>query len=148
MSRSSACGDPRVTELVWDVDACGTCAGNEGATIRTGDDGDWRPEQLLALSLESDLMSGFIRLARQRGLRVLGYVSAAHFHPRAAGRARSHLCVHPCIVVGSQADAERARGIMAEVYAHSELVALLRDAPRLELDVTAIDEQRLEIGQS
>lgn len=147
MSRSSTCAGPRVTELVWDVDACGTCAGDEGATIRTGEDGDWRPEQLLALSIESDLMSRFIVLARRRGLPVLGYVSAAHLHPHAVGRERPHLCVHPCIVVGNPADAERARGIMAEAYAHSGMVALLRDAPRLEVDVTTIDEQRLEMSQ-
>ncbi len=142
------CGGPRVTELVWDIDACGTCTGSEGITIRAGEDGDWQPEQLLALAFESELMSGFMRLARQRGLEVLGYVSAAQYRQGEAGTPRPRLCIHPCVVVGSRSDAERARGLMAEAYARCELAGLLRDRPRLELEVTTIDEQAVTVADA
>ena len=134
-------GSPRVTELVWDIDASGTCTGSDGATIRTGEGGDWDSEQLLALALESDLMESFLRLARQRGLAVLGYVSAAHFHPADRTGNPARLCVHPCVVVGSAAAAKFARGLMAEAYARWDLARLLRERPRLEFDVTTVEEQ-------
>ncbi len=140
MTRGHGCGAPRVTELVWDIDACGTCTGVEGATIRTGPTGEWEPDQLLALGLESDLMVTFLRLARQRGLQILGYVSAAHFHRADRPGRTPRVCVHPCVVVGSTTDAAHARGVMAEAYARWELAMLLRDPPRLEFEVTTVEQ--------
>ena len=136
MTRPCGSDAPQPRRLIWDIDA----------ETPTGEGGDWDPRQLFALAVSNDLKSAFLRLARNRGLVVLAYVSAAHIHSGGPHSRHPRLCVHPCIVVGSPADAEHARGIMAEAYAGWDLANLLRDRPRLELEVTVVDASIAECG--
>lgn len=97
---------PFSSETVWNTGLSGTGSAG-GRTLSVGFEGDWAPEHLLLLSVESCYMSTFFSLAYAAGLDVLGYVSNARFEQ--SGHGAPAISLAPCIVVGSPMSATLAR---------------------------------------
>ena len=97
---------PFSSETVWNTGLSATGSAG-GRTLSVGFEGDWAPEHLLLLSVESCYMSTFLSLAYAAGLEVLGYVSNARLEHGVHGAPAISLA--PCIVVGTPMHATLAR---------------------------------------
>lgn len=128
---------PFSSETVWNSGLAATGKAG-GRSLSSGFDGDWVPEHLLLLALESCFMSTFLSLAYVSDLEVLGYVSSAHLERPAAPRAAPSVSLAPCIVVTSAGDASRARELVAETSEQSVLARLLGSRLKVAADVRVV----------
>ena len=126
------------TQLIWDCECAGTAQAQSGSCLKIGPQTDWSAERLLVAAAESDLMSVFMRLAREAGLEVLGYISAAEsdLHAEAAGRPR--VVVRPCIVVGREEDRARVGRLVAQTGDHSPIARALGDTLQFQAEVVVV----------
>ena len=94
----------------------------------------WFPEALLVAAIDTDLMDRFVRLARQRGYRVVSYESSAvaQLETSEDGRAQlTTVVLRPQVAVeGASPDA--VRGLLQEALATSDLGEALTLALQLQ----------------
>jgi organic hydroperoxide reductase OsmC/OhrA len=116
------------TETVWDGGSSGTgvCADGHELSFGRGE-GGWTPEQLLLLGAESSLMEAVLTAARNAGVDVLGYISTGHLDVPDESGAAPRLKLHPCVVVASVDDAQRA-ALLSTAVAEASLVGRLLGA--------------------
>jgi organic hydroperoxide reductase OsmC/OhrA len=129
---------PFTTETVWNAGLAGTGLSGEGRSLTVGHEGEWSPEHLLLLAVESCFMSTLLALARADGVDILGYVSNAQLHPPDDPQAALSILLNPCIVVLSQADAERIRVLARQAREESVVARALGRGLVLALDVRAV----------
>ncbi len=79
-----------------------------------GPEGNWSPENLFVASIETCLMLTFISLARSRKLEFTAYESRAEglLEPVYGKHVVSKVTVRPRITVKSEAEREKAKGIV------------------------------------
>ncbi len=128
---------PFSSETVWNTGLAGTGTAG-GASLSAGFEGDWAPEHLLLLAIESCFMSTFLSLAYVSRLDVLGYVSNARLEHAGAHASSPSISLAPCIVVRSEEDAAQARGLVHEASRESVLVRLLGSRVRLAPEVRIV----------
>jgi organic hydroperoxide reductase OsmC/OhrA len=132
---------PFSSETIWNAGLSATGSAG-GHSLSAGFEGDWAPEHLLLLAVESCYMSTFLSLAYASGLEVLGYVSNARFEQASAHPASAPVVsLAPCIVVGTADDAVRARQLVAESTRASAVARLI--GPRLKVlaDVRVVPDR-------
>jgi hypothetical protein len=127
-----------VTETVWDSGLTGTASTDEGRSLAIGDEGAWTPEHLLLFAAEGSYMASLLSLVQREGIDVLGYLSTAELHPTAVRQVPPSVLLLPCIVVGSDADAERVRAFARDAIEESPIARLLGDRLQVVLDVRAV----------
>lgn len=131
---------PFSSEMVWNAGLSATGSAG-GRSMSAGFEGDWAPEHLLLLALESCYMSTFLSLAYMQGLDILGYVSNARLEHGAHQGAAPAVSLAPCIVVGTPMDATIAREL-ASAASHESVVARLLGARlRVTPDVRLVADQ-------
>jgi len=121
---------PFSSETVWNTGLSGTGVAG-GRSLSVGFEGDWSPEHLLLLSVESCYMSTFLSLSYAAGLNVLGFVSNSRLEQGSHGASAPSISLAPCIVVGSAADATLARETAEASVRESVLGRML--GPRLHV---------------
>lgn len=121
------------TETVWNAGLAGTGAAVGGRSLLVGEGADWTPEHLLLLAAESSIMTALLEQTARSGVDLLGYVSNGRLSPDAQGPPQIFVSV--CIVVGSELDAERTRGLLEEVKGRSVVARLLGSRLVLLADV-------------
>lgn len=132
---------PFSSEMVWNTGLAATGTAG-GRSLSAGFDGDWAPEHLLLLAVESCFMSTFLSLAYVSRLDVLGYVSNARLehsgphHPTAPS-----ISLAPCIVVGTTEDAGQARELATEAARESVVARLLGTRLRIAPDVRVVAQR-------
>ena len=94
---------PENIQIVWDAGSECTAQAAAGQFLHVCPEGDWSPEQLLLAAAESSLLVAFTRLAKERGLEVLGYVSSAGI-TRSPRRGHVRIVVRPCVAIAQAAD--------------------------------------------
>lgn len=130
---------PFSSETVWNTGLSG--AGSAGGrSLNTGFDGDWAPEHLLLLSIESCFMSTFLSLAYVQGLEVLGFVSNARLEHGAHLSAAPSVSLAPCIVVSTPMDAVIAHELVNATMRESVLARLLGARLRVTPDVRLVSD--------
>lgn len=133
---------PFSSETVWNTGLSATGSAG-GRSLSAGFEGDWAPEHLLLLAVESCYMSTFLSLAYASGLDVLGYVSNARFeHGSSAHRPSAPIVsLAPCIVVGSATEAALARELAGESARESAVARLLGPRLKVAADVRVVPER-------
>jgi uncharacterized OsmC-like protein len=129
------------TELVWDAETTGTGTADDGRVLRVGPHGEWSPEELLSLAAEASLMAAVLSAAERTNLEILGYVSSAGLMAASDGAEPSELVVTPCIVVGSQSDAQVARRLAIVAARRCSIRRILGSRLRIEPRVVVIAEK-------
>ena len=129
---------PFTTETVWNAGLVGTGMSGEGRSLTVGHDGEWSPEHLLLLAAESCFMSTLLALARADGIDVLGYVSSGQLHVPDDPQAVLSILLTPCIVVSTDRDAERIRGLVRQAREESVVARTLGRGLTVALDVRAV----------
>ncbi|MGC4084282.1 MAG: hypothetical protein QM736_19775 [Vicinamibacterales bacterium] len=128
---------PFSSETVWNTGLAAT--GNAGGrSLSVGFEGDWAPEHLLLLAVESCFMSTFLSLAYVAGLEVLGYVSNARIEHAAHQAALPSISLAPCIVVGSPVDVTIARELAGASVRESAVARVLGPRLRVVPDVRLV----------
>lgn len=132
---------PFSSETVWNTGLSATgCAG--GRTLSAGFEGDWAPEHLLLLAIESCYMSTFLSLAYASGLEVLGYVSNARLeHSGPHQSATPAVSLAPCIVVASASEASLARELALEAARESAVARVMGTRLRVTADVRTVPDR-------
>jgi len=110
-------------ELVWDEDLNATAVTEGGEPIRVGPAARLSPQHLLALAASSCLMTTLLRLAREAGIDVEGYVSSARLRETAGEP--PEVALAPCVVVESDEDRERIEELWPQALELSPTVLLL-----------------------
>jgi organic hydroperoxide reductase OsmC/OhrA len=128
---------PFSSELVWNAGLSATGSAG-GRSLTAGFEGDWAPEHLLLLAVESCFMSTFLSLAYAAGLDVLGYVSSARLEQPPHQTAAPVVSLTPCIVVGSATDATFAREFAGEAGRESIVSRLLGPKLRINPDIRIV----------
>lgn len=131
---------PFTTETVWNAGLAGTGMSGEGRSLTVGHEGEWGPEHLLLLAAESCFMSTLLALARTEGIDVLGYVSNGQLHVPDDPQAALTILLTPCIVVLTEADAERIRALARQARDESIVARTLGAGLTVALDVRAVPE--------
>jgi len=130
---------PFTTETVWNAGLAGTGVSGEGRSLTVGHDGEWNPEHLLLLAAESCFMSTLLALARAEGVDVLGYVSNGQLQIPDDPQADLTVLLTPCIVVLTDADAERIRALARRARSESVVARTLGTAGlTVALDVQVV----------
>lgn len=99
------------------------------------DEGRWVPESLLVGAVEGRTLLAFLDRAREAGVPVLFYQSSAMARMVAAPGRPPHftdLIVRPHVAVPTDADAEAARLIFADLPGHCFPSSILQLTPRIE----------------
>jgi organic hydroperoxide reductase OsmC/OhrA len=113
--------------LVWDTARRGrtSALGKPDIEIGSppefkGEAGVWAPEEMLVAALNACMMLTFVSFAQSKKLEFVAYESAAEgLLANVDGKYRIvEINVRPIVVLGSEADIEPARAIMAEVKAN------------------------------
>ncbi len=113
--------------LVWDTARRGRTSAPGKPDIEIGsppefkgEAGVWAPEEMLVAALNSCMMLTFVSFAQSKKLEFVAYESAAEgLLANVDGKYRIvEINVRPIVVLGSEADVEPARAIMAEVKAN------------------------------
>jgi organic hydroperoxide reductase OsmC/OhrA len=131
---------PFSSETVWNAGLSATGSAG-GRSLSAGFEGDWAPEHLLLLAVESCYMSTFLSLAYVSGLDVLGYVSNARLEHGTLPGSAPLLSLAPCIVVGSPTDATLARETATAAASQSVVARLLGTRLRVAPDVRLVSER-------
>ena len=131
---------PFSSETVWNTGLNGTGTAG-GRAVAVGFDGDWAPEHLLLLALESCYMSTFLSLAYVQGLDILGYVSNARLEHGAHQSASPAVSLAPCIVVGTPMDATIARELAGATVRESVVARLLGSRLRVTPDIRLVTDR-------
>jgi organic hydroperoxide reductase OsmC/OhrA len=129
------------SELVWDAAARATAASAGTEPVHIGGLDGWSPEGLLATAVAASVMTRFLALAADDGLEVLGYVSCEAAAPGDGGTT-PYVDIAPCIVVGSEADAARARTMFETAVDEAEVARALRHPIRTDVRVSVVAEAR------
>jgi organic hydroperoxide reductase OsmC/OhrA len=129
---------PFTTETVWNAGLAGTGMSGEGRSLTVGHEGEWSPEHLLLLAAESCFMSTLLALARAEGIEVLGYVSNGQLHVADDPQAALSILLTPCVVVLTDTDAERIRGLARRAREESVVARMLGRGLTVALDVRAV----------
>ncbi|NMO19095.1 hypothetical protein HPC49_26225 [Pyxidicoccus fallax] len=101
----------------------------------TANEGRWAPESLLVGAVEGRTLLAFLDRARDAHVPVLFYQSSAVARVVGAPDQPPHLTdliVRPHVAVSSEADAEEARRIFAELPAHCFPSSIIQLTPRIE----------------
>jgi len=125
-------------ELVWDEDLNATAVTESGAPIRVGPAASLSPQHLLALAASSCLMTALLRLAREAGLSVHGYVSSARLHDTPG--AAPHVALTSCVVVESDVDRGRVEQLWPQAIERSPTLRLLGTHSQVELTVRVVPQ--------
>lgn len=133
IKRASA--SPFTTETVWNAGLAGTGVAGNDRSLTVGHEGDWVPEHLLLLAAESCFMSMLLSLASAAGITVLGYVSSGHFEVPDDIQLAPSVSLAPCIVVASDADAERIAACAKQAEKDSVVAQLLGSRLRITIDI-------------
>jgi uncharacterized OsmC-like protein len=72
-------------ELVWDAGRFGTATTPSGSTAIIGEDADFSPDDLLAMSAAACLMRTFLRMAAEAGVPVLSFIVTGRVEPAPEG---------------------------------------------------------------
>lgn len=132
---------PFSSETVWNTGLYGTGSAG-GRALSVGFEGDWAPEHLLLLSVESCYMSTFLSLAYAAGVDVLGYVSNARLeHGTHGAHGAPTISLAPCIVVGTPMHATLARETADAALRESVVSRLLAGRLRVSPDVRLVSER-------
>jgi organic hydroperoxide reductase OsmC/OhrA len=129
---------PFTTETVWNAGLAGTGMSGEGRSLTVGHEGEWSPEHLLLLAAESCFMSTLLALARAEGIEVLGYVSNGQLQVPDDPQAPLSILLTPCVVVLTDTDAERIRGLARRAREESVVARTLGRGLTVALDVRAV----------
>lgn len=131
---SMRCDCTVASELVWDGASTATAIGRQGQSLRIGD--EWSPEILFSLGVESDLMTTFLRMAREASLVVRAYVSAGHLI--ALPDEGRRLVVSVCIVVDSATAEVMADDIWQEARRTAGTAAMLGSQLTVEASIMVV----------
>jgi|GEM_PF-5148104 len=131
---------PFSSETVWNTGLSATGSAG-GRSLSAGFEGDWAPEHLLLLALESCYMSTFLSLAYVQGLDILGYVSNARLEQGANQSAVPAVSLAPCIVVGTPIDVTIARELANAAGRESVVARLLGARLRVTPDVRLVADR-------
>jgi organic hydroperoxide reductase OsmC/OhrA len=132
---------PFSSETVWNTGLSATGSAG-GRSLSAGFEGDWAPEHLLLLAVESCYMSTFLSLAYASGLDVLGYVSSARFEQGNPHQASAPIVsLAPCIVVATTSEAALARNLAGESARASAVARLLGPRLKVAADVRVVPER-------
>jgi organic hydroperoxide reductase OsmC/OhrA len=131
---------PFTSETVWNAGLSATGSAG-GGSLTVGFEGDWAPEHLLLLAVESCFMSTFLSLAYASGLEVLGYVSSARLEHGGQSSTAPSVSLAPCIIVGRPADAATASELASEAARESVMARLFGTRLRVTPDVRLIRER-------
>lgn len=130
---------PFSSEMVWNTGLSATGSAG-GRSLSAGFEGDWAPEHLLLLAVESCFMSTFLSLAYSSGLEVLGYVSNARLEHGTMPGALPAISLAPCVVVGSPVDVTLARETANAASRESVVARLLGTRLRVAPDIRLVSE--------
>ena len=129
---------PFTTETIWHAGLAGTGTAVADRSLTVGREGDWEPEHLLLLAVESCFMSTLLALAALDGITVLGYVSSGHLDMPHDGGALPRVSLAPCVVVAAPGDAERIAVLGRQAEEASVVARLIGDRLRVMLDVRCV----------
>ena len=131
---------PFSSETVWNTGLSATGSAG-GRSLAAGFEGDWAPEHLLLLALESCYMSTFLSLAYVQGLDILGYVANARLEHGSHLSAAPAVSLAPCIVVGTPLDATIARELANAASRESVVARLLGARLRVTPDIRLVADR-------
>lgn len=120
-----------LTEFVWDEGERATGQNERGAAVTIGGPDGWRPDELLALALEAEYFRALRAAAGDRGVEVLGYLSAATGERAPAGT-HELLILKPCLVLPPDIDADAVASILRAALEGSPWLRALGSRVRLE----------------
>jgi organic hydroperoxide reductase OsmC/OhrA len=111
-----------------------------GCSLSGSQEGQWNPEALLVAAVEGRTLAAFLEAAREEGVEVLFYQSSAVLRHARGPDGQVHftdLIVRPHVAVGSEADAEKVRELLAALPSRCFPGAVMSVTPRIEPIVEA-----------